>query len=146
MHLLKSYLISTIILKFFSEDSEWIWLWTGIMKVLETLSCENQVNWRWKRRLRQCITMALQAFRTCLILESGHWGNLCESSVCQQGWYSCQLRRLKTWVCVLIFYPYVPFHHLPVPGIFCSVSNGKNDFWIVFCLFKDIWNVTLWYE
>lgn len=110
------------------------------MKVLETLSCENQVKeLRLGEKTLASVSLWLsQTLRACLVLES-----LGERSMCHQGWYSCQLRRPKTGVCVLIFRPHTPFHHLPVLGMSCPVSEGKNDFWTVSCLLKDMWHVIL---
>lgn len=102
MHLLKSYLISTIVLKFCSEDCEWIWVWTEIMKVLETLSCENQVKELRLEEKTQAVCPDGSPSHSELVVVGSGGGSLCERGMCQQGWYSCQLRRPKTWVWVII--------------------------------------------
>lgn len=83
-----------------------------------------------------------QPFRACLVMESGG-GSLYERSMCQQGWYSCQLRRPKTWVWVLIFlliYLFTIFQFweyltqcldsiLPTAGYMeCYIITGIRDF------------------
>lgn len=116
---------------------------TWIMKVLEIVSCENQV----REDLGSVIT-ALPAMQSLSVEVMFFWRvmgrNWSERSIYKQGWYSWWFRsRPKTWICFLIIYPYILFHHLPIPRISSPVSDGKYDFWIVFCLFRDIWNVIL---
>lgn len=120
------------------EDSEWPRVWPGIfMRVLETVM--------WKSGERTDVVPFLKRWSHSELVYRSlfFWRmvgrNLSEGSIYQQGWYSWQPRsRPKTWVCVLISHPYLPFRHLPTPRMSSPVSHGKNGFWIVCGLFRDI--------